>query len=103
MRLTDTRVRSAKPQAKPYKLSDGGGMYLLVKPHGGRYWRLDYRFAGKRRTLALGVYPTTTLSGARTQRDEARRLLAEDTDPSTTKKAKKSAAKIARENTRMDC
>lgn len=57
MLLTDTRVRNAKPQAKPYKLSDGGGMYLLVKPDGGRYWRLDYRFAGKRRTLALGLYP----------------------------------------------
>ena len=56
MALTDTRIRSAKPQAKTYKLSDGGGMYLLVKPDGGRYWRLDYRFAGKRCTLALGVY-----------------------------------------------
>jgi integrase len=74
-------------------------MYLLVKPDGGRYWRLDYRFAGKRRTLALGVYPITTLSGARTQRDEARRLLAKDIDPSTTKKARRRAAKIARENT----
>ena len=61
MRLTDTRIRNAKPQVKAYKLSDGGGMYLLVKPDGGRYWRLDYRFAGKRRTLALGVYPTVTL------------------------------------------
>ena len=48
MRLTDTRVRNAKPQAKAYKLSDGGGMYLLVTPDGARYWRLDYRFAGKR-------------------------------------------------------
>jgi hypothetical protein len=73
MRLTDIRVRNAKPQAKAYKLSDGGGMYLLVKPDGGHYWRLDYRFAGKRRTLALGVYPTVTLSNARIQRDEARR------------------------------
>jgi hypothetical protein len=99
MRLTDTRVRNAKPQAKAYKLSDGGGMYLLVKPDGGRYWRLDYRFAGKRRTVALGVYPITTLSGARLQRDEARRLLARDIDPGATKKARKRAAKIARENT----
>jgi hypothetical protein len=71
MPLTDTRIRNAKPQAKAYKLSDGGSMYLLVKPDGGRYWRLDYRFAGKRRTLALGVYPITTLSSARIQRDEA--------------------------------
>jgi integrase len=74
-------------------------MYLLVKPSGARYWRLDYRLAGKRRTLALGVYPITTLSGARTQRDEAHRLLARDIDPNATKKAKRRAAKIARENT----
>jgi len=99
MHLTDIRVRNARPAAKAYKLSDGGGMYLLVKPDGGRYWWLDYRFAGKRRTLALGVYPTTTLSRARNQRDEARRLLAQDIDPSATKKAKKRAAKVARENT----
>ena len=72
MVLTDTHIRNAKPKAKSYKLSDGGGMYLLVKPDGARYWRLDYRFAGKRRTLALGVYPTTSLSKARTRRDEAR-------------------------------
>ena len=65
MRLTDMRVRNANPRTKPYKLSDGGGMYMLVKPDGGRYWRLDYRFAGKRRTLSLGVYPTVTLSNAR--------------------------------------
>jgi integrase len=99
MRLTDTRIRNAKPQAKPYKLSDGGGMYLLVKPDGGRYWRLDYRFAGKRRTLALGVYPIMTLSSARTRRDEARRLLAQEIDPNAAKQARKRAAKIARENT----
>ena len=61
MALTDTRVRNAKPKAKSYKLSDGGGMYLLVSPDDARYWRLDYRFAGKRRTLALGVYPGVTL------------------------------------------
>jgi hypothetical protein len=91
MHLTDTRVRSAKPQAKAYKLSDGGGMYLLVTPDGARYWRLDYRFAGKRRTLALGVYPIMTLSGARAGRDEARRLLTQDIDPNAAKKARKRA------------
>jgi hypothetical protein len=78
MALTDTRIRSAKPHAKTYKLSDGGGMYLLVKPDGGRYWRLDYRFVGKRCTLALGVYPALSLSNARTRREEARRLLAQN-------------------------
>ena len=61
MPLTDTHIRNRKPAAKSFKLSDGGGMYLLVTPDGARYWRLDYRFAGKRRTLALGVYPTLTL------------------------------------------
>ena len=99
MRLTDTRVRNAKPQAKAYKLSDGGGMYVLVTPDGARYWRLDYRFAGKRRTLALGVYPIITLSAARTDRDEARRLLTQDIDPNAAKKARKRATKIASENT----
>src|SRR6516162_6366963 len=99
MRLTDTRVRNAKPKAQPYKLSDGGGMYLLVTPDGARYWRLDYRFVGKRRTLALGVYPTVTLSSARARRDEARALLARYIDPSTIKKANKRAAKLTSENT----
>jgi integrase len=98
MPLTDTRVRNAKPTAKSYKLSDGGGMYLLVTPDGGRYWRLDYRFAGKRSTLA-GVYPIMTLSAARTGRDEARRLLTQDIDPNAEKKARKRAAKVAGENT----
>ena len=91
MALTDTRIRNAKPNAKPYKLSDGGGMYLLVKPDGGRYWRLDYRFAGKRRTLALGVYPTVTLSDARAGRQEAQRLLVQNIDPGAAKKANKRA------------
>jgi integrase len=98
MVLTDTHIRNAKPKAKSYKLSDGGGMYLLVKPDGARYWRLDYRFAGKRRTLALGVYPTSTLSKARTRRDEARTLLAEGADPSAAKKATKRAARLSVEN-----
>jgi len=99
MPLTDTRLRNAKPKDAAYKLSDGGGMYLLVTPDGARYWRLDYRFAGKRRTLALGVYPSVTLSDARTHRERARRLLAQDVDPSVEKKATKHAAKLASGNT----
>ncbi len=99
MVLTDTHVRNAKPKARSYKLSDGGGMYLLIKSDGARYWRLDYRFSGKRRTLALGVYPTTTLAKARTRREEARAQLAEGTDPSAVKKATKRAAKLSIENT----
>jgi hypothetical protein len=99
MALTDTRARTAKPSAKPYKLSDGGGMYLLVRPDGGRYWRLDYRFAGKRRTLALGVYPIVTLSEARARLQEARKLLVQNIDPATAKRAAKRAGKLASENT----
>ena len=99
MPLTDTRIRNAKPTSKAYKLSDGGGMYLLVSPEGARYWRLDYRFGGKRRTLSLGVYPTVTLSDARARREEARAALAKNLDPSAVKKAAKRAAKLASENT----
>jgi integrase len=98
MALTDTCIRNAKPKAHAYKLSDGGGMYLLVTPNGVRYWRLDYRFAGKRRTLALGVYPTVRLSNARVRREEARALLDQDIDPSAAKKATKRAAKLANDN-----
>src|SRR5438552_3350439 len=98
MTLTDTRIRNAKPKATAYKLSDGGGMYLLITTDGARYWRLDYRFAGKRRTLALGVYPIVTLSEARTHRELARRLLAQDIDPSVAKKAAKHAAKLVSDN-----
>jgi len=74
-------------------------MYLLVSPDGARYWRLDYRFAGKRRTLALGVYPGVTLSTARARREDARALLAKEIDPSAAKKANKRATKLASENT----
>jgi Arm DNA-binding domain len=99
MALTDVRIRNAKPKAQAYKLSDGGGMYLLVMPSGARYWRLDYRFGGKRRTLALGVYPSVTLSNARSRREAARALLNREIDPGTAKKASKRAAKLASGNT----
>ena len=99
MALTDTRIRNAKPTAKPYKLSDGGGLYVIITPDEARYWRMDYRFAGKRRTLAIGIYPIVTLAAARTRREEARALLAKNMDPSAAKKAAKHAAKLAHENT----
>ncbi len=97
--LTDSHVRNAKPKPHIYKVSDGAGMYLLVTPNGARYWRLDYRFAGKRRTLALGVYPTVTLSNARNRRDAARAQLAEGIDPGSVKKANKYAVRLAGDNT----
>ena len=89
MPLSDLRVRSVKPKVKPFKLADGGGMYLLVKPDGSRYWRMDYRFAQKRKTLALGVYPEVSLADARAKRDAARRLLSENVDPSTDKQVRR--------------
>lgn len=90
--LTDTAIRKAKPTDKPQKLADGGGMYLLLKPDDSRYWRMDYRHGGKRKTLALGVYPTVTLADARQRREDARRLLANRTDPSEIRKQAKQEA-----------
>lgn len=81
MALTDTAIRNAKPATKPFKLADGGGLYLLIQPSGGKWWRFDYRFGGKRKTLSMGVYPDVPLASARPRRDEARRLLAEGIDP----------------------
>src|SRR5262249_49834535 len=80
--LTDTRVRGAKPAVRPIKLTDGGGLHLLIQPHGSKLWRLAYRFAGKQKTLALGIYPTVSLQEAREHRDAAKRLLAKGFDPS---------------------
>jgi integrase len=86
MKLSDFAIRKAKPDVKPYKLSDGWGLYVLVQPSGAKLWRLKYRFGGKEKLLAFGSYPATTLAAARRRRDEARRLLAEGTDPSAQKK-----------------
>ena len=81
MALTDAKIRAAKPDEKPYKLADSGNMFLLVHPNGSRYWRLRYRFLGKEKTLALGVYPDISLSEAREKRDSARKQIAEGIDP----------------------
>lgn len=90
MPLTDKRVRNAKGAEKSYKLSDERGLYLLVNA-AGKYWRLDYRFAGKRNTLALGVYPDVSLAKAREKRDDARKQLAGGIDPSVHRKAHRAA------------
>lgn len=89
--LTDTAIKKAKPTEKPYKLADGGGLYLLVNS-AGRYFRWDYRFGGKRKTLALGAYPDVSLARAREKHVEARRQLAEGIDPSALRKADKARA-----------
>ena len=95
MPLTDTAIRNAKPAEKAKRLFDGGGLYLEVSPSGGKWWRLKYRFGGKEKRLSLGVYPDVSLKDAREQRDEARKLLANGTNPSENRKAKK-AAKVER-------
>ncbi|MHC0025670.1 tyrosine-type recombinase/integrase [Enterobacter vonholyi] len=89
MALTDIKFRTAKPMDKQYKLTDGNGMHLLVHPNGSKYWRLQYRFDGKQKMLALGVYPEITLADARSRRDEARKLLANGVDPGDKKKSDK--------------
>jgi hypothetical protein len=91
MPLSDTAIRNAKPKEKPYKLADEKGLYLLVKP-AGKYWRFDFRFDEKRKTLALGVYPDVSLKDARERRDEARKQLAARIDPGAQRKATKAAA-----------
>ncbi|OYY95914.1 MAG: integrase [Hydrogenophilales bacterium 28-61-23] len=98
MPLTDTAIRTAKPAEKPLKLTDGGGLYLLLNPNGSRWWRLDYRYAGKRKTLSMGVYPVVSLKDARNRRDEARKLLAADVDPGENRKAQKLAKVLSTAN-----
>jgi integrase len=87
--LSDTAVRNAKPKAKPYKMSDGEGLFLQVMPSGSKYWRFKYSFAGKEKLLAFGVYPDVTLSDARDRRAKARRILAGGGDPGEVKKEAK--------------
>ncbi len=100
MALTDTFIKNAKHSGKPAgdKHSDGGGLYLHIKA-AGKYWRMAYRFAGKQKTLALGVYPAVTLAQARKARDDAKATIAQGLDPSTAKRAAKVAARSAAANT----
>lgn len=98
MPLSATQVEKAKPQEKDYKLPDGNGLYLLVKSNGSKYWRLKYRFAGKERLLALGVYPAVSLKDARLMKDDAKRSLSQDIDPSAQKQAKKNLRNTAASN-----
>lgn len=89
MSLSATAVRKAQTKEKAYKLSDGDGLYLLVHPNGRKYWHMDYRFGGKRKTLALGVCPDVTLRTARQRHREARHQLANGIDPSLQRKAER--------------
>lgn len=99
MPLTDISIRAAKPEAKPYKLADGGGLYVMVHPNGSKYWRLKYRVAGKEKVLAIGKYPSISLGEARERREQAKRLLVNGKDPSEVKQAQKLEAKQLAANT----
>ncbi|HTW37557.1 MAG TPA: integrase arm-type DNA-binding domain-containing protein [Steroidobacteraceae bacterium] len=89
--LTETRIRAVKPREKPYKLPDGRGLYLLVSPTGGRLWRLRYRYAGRESMLGLGAYPEVTLKAARERANDARKQLADGSDPAAVKRAERTA------------
>ncbi|MDP3675980.1 MAG: integrase arm-type DNA-binding domain-containing protein [Novosphingobium sp.] len=89
MALSDTVIRNAKPGAKPSKISDEKGLFLLVQPSGGKLWRMKYRFAGKEQKLSLGRYPDVSLKEARKRRDEARIMIASGTDPAAAKREAK--------------
>lgn len=99
MKLTNIQCDSAKPKEKPYKMADGQGMYLEVRPNGSKYWRLRYRMHGKQKLLALGVYPDVSLKDAREKRRDARKLLDQGTDPSRHKQNEKRKASINASNT----
>lgn len=97
--LSDMAVRKAGPRDKAYKLTDGGGLYLLVKSTGHRYWRMDYQFAGKRTTIALGVYPAVSLAEARAKRLEIKKQLAEGQSPAAKRRIDKITGSTATANT----
>lgn len=99
MPLKDTNCRNAKPQDKPYRLYDEQGLYLEVQPNGGRYWRLKYRFLGKEKRLALGVYPEVGLQEARRKRDDARVQLASGQDPSLQRRMAKVVSQLDHQHT----
>lgn len=99
MALTDTAIRNAKPREKEYKLSDSGGLYLLVTPAGWKLWRLKFRADGREKKLAIGGYPDIGLGDARKRRDEARELIAVGKDPSREKQQAKLRAKVSAANT----
>lgn len=91
MALTDVKIRTAKPEAKAYGLSDAGGLFLLVSPSGGKLWRWNYRYDGKQKTMPLGKYPDVSLADARSAHQRARTELAKGTDPMAQRKAEKAA------------
>ena len=96
--LKDVVVRNAKPTDKDFRLSDGEGLYLLIKTNGAKWWRFDYTFSSSRKTLSLGVYPVTSLSDARRKAEDARIKISNDINPSDVRKKEKAVKAIAIEN-----
>lgn len=98
MPLTNVKIQASKPKDKPYKLSDSNGLFLLINPNGSRYWRMKYRWAGKEKLLALGVYPEVGLADAREKCAAARKLLSENKDPSQVRREEKHRAILNHSN-----
>lgn len=98
-KLTNTAIQQAKIKSKPFKLFDGAGLFLLVQPQGRKYWRMAYRFAGKEKVLAIGVYPEVSLKEARVQRDHARAILKNGIDPTQQRRQEKLTRHISAANT----
>ncbi|HHE0343681.1 TPA: integrase arm-type DNA-binding domain-containing protein, partial [Vibrio parahaemolyticus] len=101
--LTNTEIKQAKPREKVYNLSDGQGLALRIKPNGSKLWLFDYYrpHTKKRTSLSFGVYPTVSLAEARTQRDEARKLLAQNIDPKENR-AEQASAQAAKHRTTLE-
>jgi integrase len=97
--LTDKEISASKPQERPYKLSDGGGLHVVILPNGTKLWRLKYHYAGKEKSLSIGHYPAVSLATAREKREDAKRQIASGLDPSVKKKLDKLTAEMAARNT----
>ena len=96
--LTDTEIKRVKAAEKAYSMGDGGGLYLWVKPTGGKLWRWSYRFEGKEKLMSLGKYPDVSLAQARERHAEARKLLATGVDPMAQRKTEETVQKVSNEN-----
>ena len=93
--LKDSQIKQAKPRDKQYKLTDGKGLFIIIRPNGAKWWRFKYRFADKHREISMGIYPDVSLKQARIKRADARTLVADGIDPS----AKRQAEKVAGNDT----
>ena len=96
--LKPVTVLNVKPSNKDQRLNDGGGLYLLVKPNGAKWWRFDYTFDGKRKSLSLGVYPVTTLADARRKAEVSRKQVSNGIDPSNVRKDTKAVKQLQVDN-----